>query len=274
MSLTCPECSQRCKNLSGLRRHQNSIHRNDPGLSVPVTKLQRTYHPILTGTYTPYPITLFSFFEGRRCNRYGTPVPPHAPPEIPTAKADSDWSPFSSRAAFELAGFVFADAELSQRKINNLLELWAATLVPHKDAPPFANHRELHHQIDSIEVGDVRWESAQLKYEGPLPRTTRIPEWKTTVHEVWFRDPRQVIKNILATTDFDGHIDYAAYREFSDNKRQYCNLMSGNWSWRQSVRARPIHTILPAYRYHCLGCHCSGPFDARLHVRSNHLGVR
>ena len=169
---------------------------------------------------------------------------------------------------------MFADAELSQRKINNLLELWAATLVPHKDAPPFANHQELHHQIDSIEVGDVWWESAQLKYEGPLPRTTRIPEWKTMVHEVWFWDPRQVIKNILATADFDGHIDYAAYREFSDNKRQYCNLMSGNWSRRQSVRARPIHTILPAYRYHCLGCHCSGPFDARLHVRSNNLGVQ
>ena len=77
------------------------------------------------------------------------------------------------------------------------------------------------------------------------------------MHEVWFRNPRQVIKNILATTDFDGHIDYAAYREFSDNKRQYCNLMSGNWSWRQSVRAHPQHIFarlqIPLFRTLLLG---------------------
>ena len=132
---------------------------------------------------------------------------------------------------------MFSDAELSQRKINKLLELWAATLVPHHDAPPFTNHQDLHSQIDAIELGDVRWECAQLSYDKPLPRTSRPPEWMTAVHEVWHRNPRQVIKNILATTDFDGHIDYAAYQEFSDDKRQYSNLMSGDWSWRQSVRA-------------------------------------
>jgi len=42
-------------------------------------------------------------------------------------KADNDWSPFASQAGFELAEFLFTNAELSQRKINNLLKLWAAT---------------------------------------------------------------------------------------------------------------------------------------------------
>ena len=131
---------------------------------------------------------------------------------------------------------MFTDAELSQKKIDKLLELWAATLVPHGDSPPIASHRNLHQQIDAVELNNVLWESACLRYEGPLPRTTRHPEWKTAGYEVWYRDPRQVIKNILASPDLDGHIDYVAYQEFNGEKRQYSNLMSGNWSSRQSVR--------------------------------------
>ena len=38
---------------------------------------------------------------------------------------------------------MFTDAELSRRKVDNLLELWAATLVPHGDLPPITNHRDL-----------------------------------------------------------------------------------------------------------------------------------
>src|SRR6267378_6486982 len=49
VSFMCPQCSRRCKSLSGLTRHQNSVHRNDPELSVPVTELQRIYHPTLNG---------------------------------------------------------------------------------------------------------------------------------------------------------------------------------------------------------------------------------
>ena len=151
-------------------------------------------------------------------------------------KVDGDWSPFASRAGFELVEFLFTEAELSRKKIDKLLELWAATLVPYNDSPPTTNHQHLHQQIDAIELGDVRWENATLKFEGPLPKTTRPPEWKTTGYDVWFRNPREVIKNMLARTDFDGHINYAAYQEFNGEKRQYGNMMSGEWSWQQSVR--------------------------------------
>ena len=51
LSFTCPQCDRRCKSLSGLKRHQISIHGNDPRLSIPVTELRRTYHPTLNGTY-------------------------------------------------------------------------------------------------------------------------------------------------------------------------------------------------------------------------------
>ena len=90
-----------------------------------------------------------------------------------------------------------------------------------------------------IELGDVQWENVVLKYNGPSPATTHPPKWKTTEYDVWYRNPRQVIKNILANADFDGHIDYVAYHEFNGEKQQYSNMMSGNWSWQQCVR---LHT--------------------------------
>ena len=61
MWLACPECDRRCKNLGGLKRHQNSAHRNDPGLSIPVTELQVIYHPNLNGTYDTLDTLLSSY---------------------------------------------------------------------------------------------------------------------------------------------------------------------------------------------------------------------
>jgi hypothetical protein len=174
--------------------------------------------------------------KAERCDRNGTHLPPGSPPELPAARADDDWSPFTSRASFELADFLFTEAQISQKKVDKLLEIWAATLVPHNDTPPFTNHQCLHQQIDAIRLGDVKWESATLKYNGPPPTTARPPEWKTTEYDVWYRNPRDVVKAILANTDFDGHIDYTPYQEFNEGKRQYSNMMSGNWAWRQCVR--------------------------------------
>lgn len=235
-SFACPQCDRRCKNLSGLKRHQNSVHGDHPGLYLPVTELQRNYHPNLNGMYNIFVITLFSFSTGRRCDRNGVFVPPDTPPELPVAKANDDWSPFASRAGFELAELLFANAQLSQKKIDHLLELWAATLIPHNDFAPITNHLDLHQQIDAINLGNARWEHTDLKYQGPLPTTTRHPEWKTTVYDLWYRDPRRVVDDILANPEFNGHIDYAAYQEFNGEKRQYGNVMSGEWAWRQSVR--------------------------------------
>ena len=45
-----------------------------------------------------------------------------------------------------------------------------------------------------------------------------------------------MVDDILANPEFNGHIDYAAYQEFNGEKRQYGNVMSGEWAWRQSVR--------------------------------------
>jgi hypothetical protein len=84
-------------------------------------------------------------------------------------------------------------------------------------------------------LGDVPWETFSLSYDNPPPKSSRPPEWKITEYEVWFRNPREVIKGILSNPELNGHIDYSAYREFEDSQRQYCGMMSGDWAWRQSV---------------------------------------
>jgi hypothetical protein len=238
--LTCPECGRGCKNPSGLTRHRNFAHKHDPGLNIPVTELQRVYHPHLHGASEQLTSAFISDpVKGLRCDQYGAPLAPSPLPEPPTAQANNDWSPFTSRAGFELADFLFNEAELSQKKVDRLLEIWAATLVPHDDIPPISNHHHLHRQIDAVKLGDVKWENTILKYNGPPPETTRPPEWKTMEYDVWYRNPREVIRTILSNPDFDGHIDYSPYQEFKEGKRQYSNMMSGDWAWRQCVNYFP-----------------------------------
>ncbi|EIW80446.1 hypothetical protein CONPUDRAFT_57092 [Coniophora puteana RWD-64-598 SS2] len=53
-------------------------------------------------------------------------------------------------------------------------------------------------------------------------------------YDVWFRDPRLVIHEMLARPDFKADLDYTPYRDYSnDGVRQYENLFSGDWAWEQ-----------------------------------------
>lgn len=190
----------------------------------------------------------------KRCNEHGEFLTSDAPLAPPMARSETDWFPFESRTGFELADFIFADAELSKKKANHLLELWAAALVPHGLSPPISDHVDLLRQVDSIPLGNVPWECFCLSYDGPPHETSRPPEWKITEYEVWFRNPRKVIHGILGNSEFNGHIDYSAYREFEGSQRRYCDMMSGDWTWRQSVRyitgARTLLLLILRAGYH------------------------
>ena len=67
-----------------------------------------------------------------------------------------------------------------------------------------------------------------------------------TEYQLWYRDPRQVIHHVLANPEFTSGIDYAPHRDFWDEKRQYCDFMSGDWAWEQCVgkRGRAYHSLL------------------------------
>ena len=55
-------------------------------------------------------------------------------------------------------------------------------------------------------------------------------------YEIWFRDPRLLLKNMLANPEFASFFDYSLYRQFDDKGNcQYEHLMSGDWAWMQAV---------------------------------------
>lgn len=122
------------------------------------------------------------------------------------------------------------------------MNLWAASLLAHNDEPPFADHNDMLNVIDSSIEGDVPWQSFKVSYSGDIPHHD-APSWMTKSYDVWFRDPRACALNILSSPDFDGEIDYSAYREFKpEGSRVFKDFMSANWAWRHSVS--PIVILL------------------------------
>lgn len=124
---------------------------------------------------------------------------------------------------------------MSSKQIDTLLDLWAATLIKHNDAPPFANHKDMFAAIDATPLGDVPWQSFAMSYSGIKPQDN-VPPWMTTQYDVWYRDPLELVRNMLANPAFDGEIEFSPYRDYTtDNKRYWKNLLSGDWAWNQVV---------------------------------------
>ncbi|OJA18532.1 hypothetical protein AZE42_13121 [Rhizopogon vesiculosus] len=54
-------------------------------------------------------------------------------------------------------------------------------------------------------------------------------------YEVCYRDPQDIIHNMLANPDFDGEIDYMPYQDFNvDGHQEWKDFMSGDWAYKQA----------------------------------------
>ncbi|KAG2133730.1 hypothetical protein DEU56DRAFT_757071 [Suillus clintonianus] len=244
-----PGCKRWLKNSSGLKLHQSSAHSHSfthPGSQrtqhASVEEIEDEEAPRRTnnelweskhGLIRDYHETL----TGRICDENGNFVDHGTPPPPYTAKSPDDWTPYRNRLEFECADFMYTENQMSAGDINKILYLWGITLAVHCDNPPFADYKDLYNTIDATPLGDVAWESFSLKYNGDKP-AGECPLWMEQSHEVWFRDPHTVIKNMLANPDFKGGIDYTPYREFQekDEQRRYKDFMSGDWAWQQAVQ--------------------------------------
>ena len=126
---------------------------------------------------------------------------------------------------------------MSAPNINILLDLWASTLLKHNKPPPFSNHIDLYNTIDSTPLGNVAWQRFSLRYNGDEVPEGIIPQWMTSNYDVWFRDPRAIIVNMIENPDYNHHADVAPVRIFNRNgSRVYKNFMSGDWAWEEAVR--------------------------------------
>lgn len=174
-------------------------------------------------------------YLGTPCDADGYDLPPGAPP-APHRKADRlDWTPYDDRIEFETAEFLFQRSQMPGTEIDVLLELWAASLVRHNDTPGFSGHTDLYATIDATTLGDAPWKSFSAAYTGDLPEQN-VPPWKLASYEVWYRDPRTILRSMLANPDFKGETHYSPIQEFGPNgERRWKDLMSGNWCWEQAV---------------------------------------
>lgn len=146
------------------------------------------------------------------------------------------YHPYSNRIEFEVADFLYHKNQMSAGDIDHLLTLWAATLAPHGDTAPFLNHREMYQKIDATLMGDVPWESFSVSYQGG-PVDGPRPSWMDVEHVVWFRDPRMLVKNLIANPDFSGEFDFVPYHEYNQGQHIFGDFMSGNWAWRKAVES-------------------------------------
>ena len=106
---------------------------------------------------------------------------------------------------------------MSTRNIDNLLDLWAATLLQHGDTPPFANHTDLFNTIDATLLGDIPWQTFSLNYSGEDGEEDPDgPPWMTSTYDVWFRDPHLVVKNMI--DNIDGYHQFLLILEMSKGK--------------------------------------------------------
>ncbi|KAJ3559530.1 hypothetical protein NP233_g11241 [Leucocoprinus birnbaumii] len=174
-----------------------------------------------------------SLLTGEPCDADGIPVDPTVPPRVtsPTPDSNKHW-PFQGAAEFELADFLFSQEEMSAKKIDRLMDI-LSTL--YDQLPPFADHRELYSIVDSIKQGGVPWDSFTVQYNGPRPSDGEpVPPWMEKGYEVWYRDPLKVMEEMVSNPEFNGQIDYAPKRVSWKGKRQFGDVMSGNWAWRQA----------------------------------------
>jgi hypothetical protein len=124
---------------------------------------------------------------------------------------------------------------MSAGHIDELMQIWSSM---HPNSP-YASHGELYEVLDSIQDGDGPWQSFTMNhpnFTGNPEVDNDLPSWQRADYDVWFRDPRNVLKNQLSNQKFKDGIDYAPKIFFGDKNEQiFENFMSGNWAWKQCV---------------------------------------
>lgn len=203
----------------------------------------------MVSTYLPCLLVYTHIFsKGAPCDYRGHFLPPGAPPVLLPPKPNDDWTPFTSREGFELANILYLRAHLSHSIIDDLLDIWSATLVPHDDLPPITSHQDLHAQIDAIKLGNVPWKLYTAQYQWLRPNDGPIPEWMGTKYQIWYCDPIEIVHHLLANPEFISGVDYAPHKDFQGEEWRYHDFMSGDWAWEQCVSQR-LHLLTRSHLF-------------------------
>jgi hypothetical protein len=185
-------------------------------------------------------MSLTTAAKGLPCNEDSLYLPRGAPP--PPADSTHDWAPFECKTSYKWAHLEFVWKRSSHNELNEALRLWSESGKERHgdDWAPFANTDDMYSTIDCIPYGACLWSSFEVRYTGDDANDAGAPSWKRAAYTVYTRDARETLLAQIGSTDFDGHFDYAPYREYEkqeDGKwaRKLSNVMSGDWAWQMAV---------------------------------------
>lgn len=151
------------------------------------------------------------------CDIDGNDLAPEQTPSSPNSPAQNPWTPFAGRSHFELADLLFRRNQMPAQQVDDLMQILAG--MNKTSVPPFANSKDLHTTIDSIHSGDVPWQSLAVRHadaDGLWAQDPDVPLWKLAEYNVWFQDPRELVRNQLSNPDFANSIDYSPRQVFGD----------------------------------------------------------
>ncbi|KAI6094082.1 hypothetical protein EDD16DRAFT_1503633 [Pisolithus croceorrhizus] len=145
------------------------------------------------------------------------------------------WAPFDDHVQFETAELLYTRIQLVGSSNRRLVGPLGSNTTGTQRKPPFDNCHSLYNTIDSIPLGDVKWQRFKVQYTGDIPPANPLP-WMRQSYEVWYRDARKVVHQILGNPSYADEIDLRPFWEFSTegDQRQYKDFMSGDWSWDQA----------------------------------------
>ncbi|KIL58007.1 hypothetical protein M378DRAFT_15867 [Amanita muscaria Koide BX008] len=258
-----PGCTRFFTNQGGLSNHrrdhiakarlqpQHQVQQPEPDVPIAGDSDEDLYGPgpgspgFFPSSPTSHTARVYNFGEeirrhplinGRPCNYNGEFLPNGTPPPPWDDRDPGDYSPFTSREAYEAADLLYRRNQMPEDQIDDLLQIWARTLTPDSNSL-FLSARDLYSTLDAIDLGEICWQSFSISFQptDEVLEATDAP-WKSKAWDIWYRDPREVLKAQLSNRDFANEMDFASKIVVDREKRtrRYQDFMSGEWAWEQS----------------------------------------
>ncbi|KAI0365599.1 hypothetical protein BV20DRAFT_1038871 [Pilatotrama ljubarskyi] len=170
----------------------------------------------------------------RSCNADSAFIPVNQPPEpLPD---DINWSPLADRPSYKYAKVTFEQAGLSKGIINQLLRITAAKHVVDgmpDYQPIYTQYEDINKTIDVIPYGPSTWKAYSVRYHSNV--NAQSASWKRVVYFVYTRNTLCVAEALAGSPDFKDKFDVVPFEEYmGPGCRRVCNLMSGQWAYRQA----------------------------------------
>jgi hypothetical protein len=109
-------------------------------------------------------------------------LPLGASPPARDTPQPGDWTPFDSKAQFEIANLLYHRAEASASNIDSLFEIWARSVHEFDALAPFKDHNDMYLTINSSVLRDVPWQCMVTNV--PKDVDERVASWMCTSYKV------------------------------------------------------------------------------------------